>query len=325
MKIFFVPLSIFCMSLLAACGGAATPPTPTPSAALTFATALPNQVPVHTDVPGQPHTHIDPSQATVDIQLAIVPSELSLGPNRFAVGLLDAKGQVIRDAAVHFHYFDLSNASGPALESEADAVRITTPDGLMSIFAHEREFKRAGDWGVEVQARFPDGKAAIKRIGFKVVTQSPTLKPGQKAPLVETPTLASANNDLHKLTSSTTPNASFYQLSLAKAIGNGKPTVLVFATPAFCQTRFCGPAYDVASEVQKRNADKANFIHVEVYTGLPNPAANNFQIAPPMLAFGLQTEPWVFFIKSDGTIDYRIEGPITADEIERHLKALLGT
>lgn len=305
--------------LIAACGTPSASP-----AAPSFATALPNQIPAHTDVPGQPHTHLDPSQVNTEMQVALVPSELIVGPNRFAVGLLDAKDQALRDASVHFHYFDLSNASAPALESEADAVRVQSPDGLTAIYTHEREFRRAGDWGVEVQARMSDGKAAIKRIGFKVVAQSPTLKPGQKAPAVDTPTAASVNNDLSKLTSSTTPNAAFYQLSLKQALGNGKPTVLLFATPAFCQTRFCGPAYDEASAVQQRYADKANFIHVEVYTGLPNPAANNWRIAPTMEAFGLHTEPWVFLIKPDGVVAYRVEGLFSQDEVERHLKALLG-
>jgi hypothetical protein len=314
-------LSIFVLAatLLFGCGAPAAPAS-TPG----FGAPLSNVVPVHTDVPGQPHVHVDPSQATEKIQVALVASELTLGPNRFAVGLLNASGQAITDASVHFHYFDLSNPNQPVLESESDATRLVSPDGRTAIFAHERAFTRAGDWGLEVQARFPDGKAAIQRIGFTVVASSSTVKPGQKAPAVDTPTLGSARDDLSKLSSAGDPNPELYRLSLKQALANSKWTVLLFATPAFCQTRFCGPAYDVESALQKRYAQQANFIHVEVYSGLPNPAATNFQLVPAMQSFGLSTEPWLFIVRPDGVVAYRVEGFFLFDEVERHLKALIG-
>jgi hypothetical protein len=104
---------------------------------------------------------------------------------------------------------------------------------------------------------------------------------------------------------------------------NGKPTVLLFATPAFCQTRFCGPAYEMTSELQQRYGDQINFVHVEIYTGLPNPAANNWEVAPAMTAFGLSTEPWLFLIDRNGVVFYRVEGLFTTDEIEQYIPALL--
>jgi hypothetical protein len=308
--------------MLAGCGGGAAPvvPTATPS----FNSGLSNQVPVHTDVPGTPgHVHLDPAQATAEMQVVLVASELSVGPNRFAVGLLDPTGQNIREAAVHFHFYDLSNPASPALESEADATRISSPDDLTVIYALERSFKRSGDWGLEVQARFPDGRASIKRIGFKVLASSATIAPGQKAPAADTPSAASVNNDLSKLSSAVLPFPAFYELSLAAALKSGKPTALLFATPAFCQTRFCGPMYEVTSGLQKKYAERVNFIHVEVFTGLPNPAANNWQLAPAMQAFGLQTDPWLYLIRSDGIVSYRVEGIFSEPEVEPQLDALL--
>jgi hypothetical protein len=77
--------------------------------------------------------------------------------------------------------------------------------------------------------------------------------------------------------------------------------------------------------LQKRYGTAVNFVHVEVYDGLPNPAANNRHIDPAMTAFGLTTEPWAFLIDQSGTIVYRVEGLCTLDEIERQLKPLLGS
>jgi hypothetical protein len=257
------------------------------------------------------------------LQVVIVPSELIVGQNRFAVGLIDPAKGMIHDASVHFRYFDLSDPAKPTVESEADATRYQTPDGETTYYAHEREFKRAGDWGVEVQARLPDGTTIAQRASFRVVADSPTLKPGMRAPALKTRTAADVGGDLKQLSSATAPNAAFYRVTLAQAITSGKPTVLVFATPAFCQTRMCGPAYDVVSAVQKQNGDAANFIHVEVYSGLPNPAANGFQLDVAMKAFGLTTEPWVFLIDKNGVITWRVEGPVTEGEIEQHLQPLL--
>jgi hypothetical protein len=307
--------------MLAACG--TNSPAETSAA---FDTPIPNQVEVHqeTDHDGHEHEHIQESQATAAMEVALVTSELVVGPDRFAVGLFDGKGGVVQDAAVHFHYYDLTDPETPVLEAEADATPLHTPDGLTTIFTHEREFERAGDWGVEVQALFPDGTAAVKRIGFQVLADSPTLKPGQSAPALETRTSAEVNNDLKELTSAPAPNPAFYELSLAQALTNGKPTVLLFATPAFCQTRFCGPAYEQTSELQSRYGDTFNFVHVEVYTGLPNPAANNWEVDPAMTAFGLTTEPWLYLIDAQGKIVYRVEGVFSTAEVERHLQALPG-
>ena len=306
--------------LLAACGGQPIPATPAG-----FSTPIPNRVEAHTDsgTDGHAHIHLDPSQATAAMQVVLVPSELVVGQNRFAVGLLDAAGHLILNAEVHFHYFDLTSPNAPVLESEADAVRLQTPDGSTTIFAQERNFDRAGTWGIEVLARFPDGTAAIKRIQFQVLADSSTVTPGQKAPAIHTSTAADVNGDLSRLTSAAKPNPTFYKVSLAKAIASGKPTVLLFSTPAFCQSRLCGPAYDSVSDVQKIEDDAVNFVHVEVYTGLPNPADNNWQVAPAMTAFGLTSEPWVFLIDGSGTVVYRVEGLVTADEIERHVQVLL--
>lgn len=316
-----ISLLIFISTLLVACA-----PNPPHEASASFDTPIPNQVEVHqeTGQEGHVHEHIQAAQATASMEVVLVESEVVVGPNRFAVGLFDGERGVIHEAAVHFHYYDLSNPATPILEAEADATPIHTPDGLTTIFIHEREFKQAGEWGVEVQATFPDGTAALKRIGFEVLAQSPTLKRGQIAPAPVTRTAAEVNNDLSQLTSAPEPNPAFYELSLAEALASGKPTLLLFATPAFCHTRFCGPAYEQASELQSRYGDTINFIHVEVYTGLPNPADNNWEIAPAMEAFGLTTEPWLYLINANGQVVYRVEGVFTTAEIERQLQALPG-
>jgi hypothetical protein len=125
--------------------------------------------------------------------------------------------------------------------------------------------------------------------------------------------------DLSKLSSAPASNPAFYELSLRDALGNGRPTFLYFATPAFCQTRLCGPGYDIFNELYQEYQEDFNFIHVEVYEGLPNPATTDWSVAPAMQSFGLTTEPWLYVIDEEGTIQYRVEGLFTADEIRNQL------
>lgn len=318
------PVSLMLIALaiaVTACGASTSPDT-----AGAFATSFPSQVGVHQDdeVGDQEHSHLDAAELTGEMQVVVVPTELVVGPNRFAIGLFDGEGTMVHDANVHFHYYDLSDPQQAVLESESDAYRIQSTENATTIYAHERRFDRAGDWGVEVEARRLDGTSARSRVGFRVVADSGSLSPGERVPALKTPTLDDVDQDLARLSSAEDPSPALYQQSLDQAITSGRPTLLLFATPAFCQTRFCGPAYEIANALQQRYGDRVNVIHVEVFLGLPNPEESGFKLAPAVEAFGLESEPWAFFIDEQGIILYRVEGLFTGAEIERQLKAHLG-
>ena len=55
-------------------------------------------------------------------------------------------------------------------------------------------------------------------------------------------------------------------MTVAEAIDTKKPTLIAFATPAFCQTRFCGPVIEeVVAPLAKDYRGRANFVHIEPY------------------------------------------------------------
>ena len=299
-----------------------------------FGNPLPNQVALHDhdahsheqdapshdeDAHSHEHEHQEEVATAVEMQVVLVPSELVVGQNRMAVGLLDGKKQMIQDADVYFQYFDLSNPDAPQVEQETVATAVQSPDGQTTIFTHERRFERAGEWGLAVRADMVDGQTAVQHIKFNVIADSDTVLPGDKAPQVQTPTLTDVAGDFSLITSAWEPNPAFYQLSLDEALSNGKPTILLLATPAFCQTRFCGPAYEIATTLETEFGDTVNFIHVEVYAGLPDPSQNDWQLSPVMAAFGLETEPWMYVMDTDGQVIYRAEGMFTEEELAMHL------
>jgi hypothetical protein len=322
MRVYPITLLLILSALLfaaTACGGEAAP------AAGDFVTPLSNQVERHEDDhAADEHTHLDPEAITAQLNVVMVPSEMAVGPNRFAVGLFDEEGGLIHDADVHFHYYDLRDPDQAVYESEADARPVQDPEGLTTIYVHDRDFDLAGLWGVEVEVTLPDGSAAKQRLGVEIQEDTASLSPGEQAPPLNTPTLADVGGDLRLLTSAATPNPALHERSLAQALNNGRPTLLLLATPAFCQTRFCGPAYEMVSELQPRYDDRLNFVYSEVFSALPDPAVNGFQPSQAMTAFGLESEPWVYFIDEQGTIAYRLEGLFTADEIEQQLRTRLG-
>lgn len=320
-KRFLLKLHLILLTLIFLLAGCSTAGDPTPNTA--FNDPLSNKVEeVHEQ--GEVHRHISPEEATAQIQVVLVPSELTQGPNRFAIGIFDVGGDMVHEGDVHLHYYDLNDPANPFFEMEADATALHTPDGLVTVFTHERSFN-AGEYGVEVELTQPDGSQAINGIRFNVLEESLSIEVGEKAPLFETPTLASRDYDLSLLTSAQEPNPAFYEQTLAEAIQSGRPTMLLFATPSFCQTRFCGPTYEIFNEIYDQYWDRLNFIHVEVFSGLPNPEENNWEPAPAIQAFGLESEPWIYLIGADGTVLYRVEGMVTQEEIERHLQTHLGS
>jgi len=57
----------------------------------------------------------------------------------------------------------------------------------------------------------------------------------------------------------------FHELNLSDVLGNSRPTVMVIATPGFCQTDICGPVVDLLIDLAPDRPD-VDFIHAEVYT-----------------------------------------------------------
>jgi hypothetical protein len=186
------------------------------------------------------------------------------------------------------------------------------PDAI-GLYRAEVDFDRPGIWTATV---IPDGDDPLDRTPFMVLEETVAPAVGALAPAAPTPTLDDA--PLEELTTDPEPDVRFYELSLEEALANGKPTVLVFATPAFCQTAACGPLLDNVKAAAP-GYPNVNFLHVEVYTGLQDP---DFQPDVAHLApavgpdwWNLPSEPWGFVIDPDGIVVARFEGTLDATEL----------
>jgi len=141
---------------------------------------------------------------------------------------------------------------------------------------------------------------------------------GEQAPSLPTASLSDAT--LADLTTDPTPDDRLYRLSLDEALSNGRPSVVVFSTPAYCQTATCGPVLANLKSVIDEYPD-VDFVHIEVYTGLQDPdfAPGPSTLAPALLLWRLPTEPWVFVTDQDGVITARFEGTMSVVELRAQL------
>ena len=136
---------------------------------------------------------------------------------------------------------------------------------------------------------------------------------GDPAPLSETRTLA--DTPLDDLTSDPDPDPSFYEMTVAEAVGSG-PTVIVFGTPAWCQSQACGPMLDQVKALSEEFTG-LNYVHVEVYENIHVDKFEELIAVPAVAEWELVSEPWVFVTDADGNISDSFEGAVSDDELRQ--------
>lgn len=114
------------------------------------------------------------------------------------------------------------------------------------------------------------------------------------------------------------PKCPLHAVSLADVIGTGRPVAVLFATPALCQTRYCGPVLDELLTARTPFEDRVTFVHVEIYRS----NAGN-ELAPTVQAWNIPYEPWFFTVDGGGTIRARLDSAFGRDEITPLLTALV--
>jgi hypothetical protein len=242
-------------------------------------------------------------------------AELLVGSSRYAFGLVGPDGPLSGAQATVYVGAD------PAKPATATvgAVELTDP-GLSGrgLYVATVPFPKAGEFFVAVVAKTATGsfKGGTK---VDVATRSKSPVAGQKAPAVQTPTTAHPMN-AHPLCSRRPKPCSMHAISLDAAVRNGKPTVVVFAAPAFCQTELCGPDVEIVQGVADKHRAQANFIHVEAYTDATTPTDG--KLAPALKAFHFDSEPWLYVIDKHGVVSSRLSGAFAASELASRLAAV---
>jgi hypothetical protein len=241
-----------------------------------------------------------PGTLTTSGAQRLLVAVLGDGPNRFLGG--DDQPAT----------FELRSVGGSASGTvEGRWLSPATTD--LGLYVTRFEFAEPGVWEVTIEG----GGTASAR--FDVATESSVPGPGDPAPPSLTPTATTAG-ELAGVTTDPEPVEQLYRLSIADAVGNGRPTVIAFATPAFCQTALCGPSLEVVKAAVAGHPG-IDFVHVEPFV-IEAARTGTLEPVPAMAEWSLATEPWVFVVDSGGAVAASFEGVIGDDELEAALAAL---
>jgi hypothetical protein len=258
-------------------------------------------------------------------EVALATTDYTPGRNRVAFGLIEHDGTLIYgNTAVYVARNEHGRAAGPFL-APADSLEVrpafrsetAAGDDVTGVYHADVDLPGPGRWLLLMVVR--SGEELLG--GATAVTvrrSSPVPAVGDEAPRIHTPTVASVGGDVSKIDTRVPPDR--LHDDLADVIGR-RPVALLFATPALCRSRVCGPVADEAVQLETAYGDRVTFIHNEVY--VDNDPSKGLR--PQLRAFGLTSEPWLFVIGRDGRIVARLEGAFGIDEfraaIERGLSA----
>jgi len=251
------------------------------------------------------------------LQAVLVSSQLLVGRQRLVIGVLDAKTP-INDAQVRVRVY--RGSPNDPLASEADAP--FKGDGLEGRGGYVAyvSFGALGPWVAEIAARKAGGPVSISRMPVSVATTGSVPGPGQPAP--RSRNLRRGDVPDLSIIDSGVPPDDMHELSIADAIAQQRPALIVFATPAFCTSAMCGPEVHAVQQLEADYRARVAFIHVEIYRDF-KPDPSKMSVTPTVLEWHLQTDPWVFLVDPGGTVRYAFEGPTATDELRATLDAML--
>jgi hypothetical protein len=263
--------------------------------------------------------------------IAASVSQFTPGENRFGFALFDRAAAQIADAPVVLYVAPVEGGpvQGP-IPADFEQMRVEPQfesrsvsedeDAAKSLYVADIDLPKPGRYELLGLARLDGRIVAATPAGgaLKVTREGPVPDVGDKAPVVSTDTVASAGGDLESI-DTRKPPSSMHDVDFAEVVGS-RPTVLLFATAALCQSRVCGPVIDVTEQVKAKRGDEVAFIHQEIY--VDNQVDKGQR--PPVAAWGLPTEPWLFVVGTDGRVAARLEGAFSEDELNGAIDAAVG-
>jgi hypothetical protein len=235
----------------------------------------------------------------------IVNEEFGVGPNHVVMTVLDANN--VPSATPDRHATLQFTPAGGGPDAAASPVAFEWGiTGSVGFYITDVNLPTAGSWQATMTLSGPGSATSTTSVGFDVKARTSAVAIGQPAPSIKTPTAADVGGDLKKISTDATPDPRFYQTSEAAAIAAHRPFVLVFATPAFCQTAICGPALDHVKRLFPSYPDMT-FIHVEPYEmtftdGRLQPTGGVLTANAITDAWGILSEPWTYVVDRTGIV-----------------------
>jgi len=258
-------------------------------------------------------------------------------PSRVAIGLFDRDGRMVADAQVSARFYRLTGEDGE-LAATVDLTPVVLveeagshheaawfhDDPFAAVYTAVVDLDRAEWWGAALDVTIDGETYGPLPVRFFVSERTSEPRIGDPVPPSVNLTVDDVD-DLSLLDSSPEPRAAMHEHTVRDALELGRPLVVGFVTPAFCQSRFCGPVMEQALvPLHEEFHDTVEFIHIEPFQLDVARTEGNLVPVPEMAEWGLQTEPWVFVIGADGRVVAKFEGITSAAEVRPAVLEALG-
>lgn len=247
--------------------------------------------------------------SNVNAQAVIASSQgsLGVGEQRVLIGLVDVEtGQSLSSPDVGVTATLRDRIGTPLAEHEGEFIWVI-PE-VRGLYKFEMDIPGPGTFQVTLEA---DELGELGPVGLVTVEDPQRVDVGEPAPLSETRT--TADHDLDDITTDPDPDPSFYEMTVAEAVESG-PSVIVFATPAWCTTQSCGPMLDQVKELSD-DFPSLNYVHVEIYENLDAASFEELVLVPSVVDWQLPSEPWVFVTDDEGVVTAAFEGAASDSEL----------
>lgn len=214
-------------------------------------------------------------------------------------------------------------ASAPAVQEGPVALPASQGRG---VYGAQVEFDKAGFWRVEVAADLVGEGTRRGFADFEVLAKHLVPARGEDALPTENLTISSTDApreaiDSRASTDQGIPDEELHQTTIAQTLRDHRPALVVFSTPVYCMSRFCGPVTDMVGGLATDYSDRTAFIHIEIWRNFAEKTINK-AAAEWLLRNDDLNEPWVFLIGADGKIVARWDNVVTRGEIEPLLQEL---
>ncbi len=274
-----------------------------------------------------------------DAQPVVLNSALAVGTNRLTFGFFRSDTSLILEVSGSVRLYRLDESRQGAFvgsyelqraafsqqtdHEHSDGSTHVHEDELVAVFHANVDFDRTGDWGAELDAEIEGERRRVRVQPFNVLERTPEPQVGDALP--ESPHLTLRDGaHISVVSSMVEPIPEMNELTVAEAVGTGKPVLVAIATPAYCQSRFCGPLMEaVVVPLWEEFGGEVQFVHVEPYI-LEEVRATGRLVPIQLLEdWQLQTEPWIFIAARGGAVTAKFEGVASLEEVRAALVAAI--
>lgn len=251
------------------------------------------------------------------LQAILGTGDLAVGVNRLGFVLTTPKGFVIDPVVTVSTIYYANGDEGKIKQDNLQARLRLWPSGTRGLYVTQVNFDRPGKWGINIRTDRPGGSVLQAELFFQVADRASAPSVGALAPKSINKTLHDVDS-IADLTTGSLHDPELYQITIAQAVSSGNPTVVVFASPAFCSNAVCGPQTEVLQKLKDKYRERANFIHVDFYD---NPQEiqgdlDRARLSPLVKEWRLPSIEWTFVVDREGVITGRFEGFATFAEVE---------